>query len=111
MAPHYQATTLIASPSYPDAITWSSDNLVAVASGHIVTILNPAALDGPRGLVVLRPRDPFPIGVVSREDLFEPSLVPTSLARDTEPCARSVSWSQQGFAPNSGQLFVGCLYC
>ncbi|EMS67554.1 hypothetical protein TRIUR3_30622 [Triticum urartu] len=88
MAPHYQATTLIASPSYPDAITWSSDNLVAVASGHIVTILNPAALDGPRGLVVLRPRDPFPIGVVSREDLFEPSLVPTSLARDTEPCAR-----------------------
>ncbi|VAI12473.1 unnamed protein product [Triticum turgidum subsp. durum] len=88
MAPHYQATTLIASPSYPDAITWSSDNLVAVASGHIVTILNPAALDGPRGLVVLRPRDPFPIGVVNREDLFEPSLVPTSLARDTEPCAR-----------------------
>ncbi|XBI78024.1 hypothetical protein VPH35_087790 [Triticum aestivum] len=79
MAPHYQATTLIASPSYPDAITWSSDNLVAVASGHIVTILNPAAL-------VLRPRDPFPIGVVSRE------------ARDTEPCARSISWSQQGFA-------------
>ncbi|VAI02773.1 unnamed protein product [Triticum turgidum subsp. durum] len=61
MAPHYQATTLIASPSYPDAITWSSDNLVAVASGHIVTIL------GPRGLVVLRPRDPFPIGVVNRE--------------------------------------------
>ncbi|VAI02788.1 unnamed protein product [Triticum turgidum subsp. durum] len=108
MAPHYQATTLIASPSYPDAITWSSDNLVAVASGHIVTILNPAALDGPRGLVVLRPRDPFPIGVVNREDLFEPSLVPTSLARDTEPCARSVSWSQQGFAPNSGCLLAVC---
>lgn len=108
MAPHYQATTLIASPSYPDAITWSSDNLVAVASGHIITILNPAALDGPRGLVVLRPRDPFPIGVVNREDLFEPSLVPTSLARDTEPCARSVSWSQQGFAPNSGCLLAVC---
>uniref|UniRef100_A0A453JJ75 Uncharacterized protein n=1 Tax=Aegilops tauschii subsp. strangulata TaxID=200361 RepID=A0A453JJ75_AEGTS len=30
-------------------------------------LINPAALDGPRGLVVLRPRDPFPIGVVSRE--------------------------------------------
>jgi hypothetical protein len=39
MAPQYQAVTLIASPSYPNAIAWSSDNLVAVASGHIVTIL------------------------------------------------------------------------
>jgi hypothetical protein len=35
-------------------------------------------------------------------DLFEPCLVPTCLARDTEPCARSISWSQQGFAPNYG---------
>ncbi|KAL6840508.1 hypothetical protein ACP4OV_030318 [Aristida adscensionis] len=108
MAPHYQAATLIASPSYPNAIAWSSENLVAVASGHLVTILNPAELDGPRGLVVLRPSDPFAIGVVSREDLFEPCLVPTSLARDTEPCARSVSWSQQGFAPNSGCLLAVC---
>ncbi|CAO1947820.1 unnamed protein product [Urochloa humidicola] len=108
MAPHYQAATLIASPSYPNAIAWSSDNLVAVASGHIVTILNPAALDGPRGLVGLRRSDPFPIGVVNREDLFEPCLVPTCLARDTEPCARSISWSQQGFAPNSGCLLAVC---
>nr|CAB3478047.1 unnamed protein product [Digitaria exilis] len=108
MAPHYQAATLIASPSYPNAIAWSSDNLVAVASGHIVTILNPAAIDGPRGLVGLRRSDPFPIGVVNREDLFEPCLVPTSLARDTEPCARSISWSQQGFAPNSGCLLAVC---
>ncbi|CAL4947921.1 unnamed protein product [Urochloa decumbens] len=108
MAPHYQAATLIASPSYPNAIAWSSDNLVAVASGHIVTILNPAALDGPRGLVGLRRSDPFPIGVVNREDLFEPCLVPTCLARDTEPCARSISWSQQGFSPNSGCLLAVC---
>ncbi|CAD6215191.1 unnamed protein product [Miscanthus lutarioriparius] len=108
MAPHYQAATLIASPSYPNAIAWSSDNLVAVASGHIVTILNPAALDGPRGLVGLRRSDPFPIGVVKREDLLEPCLLPTSLARETEPCARSISWSQQGFAPNSGCLLAVC---
>ncbi|KAF0916780.1 hypothetical protein E2562_011614 [Oryza meyeriana var. granulata] len=67
MAPHYQAATLIASPSYPNAIAWSSENLVAVASGHLITILNPAALEGPRELVVLRPSDPFPIGVVNRE--------------------------------------------
>ncbi|KAG2591480.1 uncharacterized protein LOC120673136 isoform X3 [Panicum virgatum] len=108
MAPQYQAVTLIASPSYPNAIAWSSDNLVAVASGHIVTILNPAALDGPRGVVGLRRSDPFPIGVVNREDLFEPCLVPTCLARDAEPCARSISWSPQGFAPNSGCLLAVC---
>ncbi|XP_062218781.1 uncharacterized protein LOC133918741 isoform X2 [Phragmites australis] len=108
MAPYYQAATLIASPSYPSAIAWSSENLVAVASGHLVTILNPAVLQGPRGLVELRRSDPFPIGVVNREDLFEPCLVPTCLARDSEPCARSISWSQQGFAPNAGCLLAVC---
>ncbi|KAL5222924.1 hypothetical protein ABZP36_027637 [Zizania latifolia] len=108
MAPHYQAATLIAAPSYPNAIAWSSENLVAVASGHLITILNPAALEGPRELVVLRPNNPFSIGVVSREDLFEPCIMPTSLARETEPCAQSISWSQQGFSPNSGCLLAVC---
>uniref|UniRef100_I1NR08 Transcription factor IIIC 90kDa subunit N-terminal domain-containing protein n=1 Tax=Oryza glaberrima TaxID=4538 RepID=I1NR08_ORYGL len=70
MASHYQAATLIASPSYPNAIAWSTENLVAVASGHLITILNPSALEGPRELVVLRPSDPFPIGVVNREVNF-----------------------------------------
>ncbi|KAM3331816.1 hypothetical protein ACQJBY_027614 [Aegilops geniculata] len=88
MAPHYQAATLIAAPSYLNSITWSSENLVAVASGHIVTILNPAAIEGPRGFVLLRARDPFPVGVVKREDLLEPCLVPIFLVRDTEPGAR-----------------------
>ncbi|KAM0911223.1 hypothetical protein ACQ4PT_013606 [Festuca glaucescens] len=108
MAPHYQSATLIASPSYPNAIAWSNENLVAVASGHIVTILNPAALEGPREFVLLRASEPFPIGVVKREDLFQPCLVPTFLVRDTEPCARSISWSQPGFAPNSGCLLAVC---
>jgi hypothetical protein len=39
-------------------------------------------------------------------DLFEPCLVPTCLARDNEPCVRSISWSQEGFAPNSGYLYL-----
>uniref|UniRef100_A0ACD5VTY6 Uncharacterized protein n=1 Tax=Avena sativa TaxID=4498 RepID=A0ACD5VTY6_AVESA len=108
MAPHYQSATLIASPSYPNAITWSCENLVAVASGHIVTILNPATLEGPRGFVLLRASEPFSIGVVKREDLFQPCLVPTLLVRDTESCARSISWSRPGFAPNSGCLLAVC---
>ncbi|KAG8077668.1 hypothetical protein GUJ93_ZPchr0007g5110 [Zizania palustris] len=56
---------LTLSPSWPNAIDWSSENLVAVASGHLITILNPAALEGPRELVVLRPNNPFPIRVIS----------------------------------------------
>lgn len=39
-------------------------------------------------------------------DLFEPCLVPASLTRDTEPCARSISWSQQGFGPNFGYIHI-----
>nr|CDM83674.1 unnamed protein product [Triticum aestivum] len=89
MAPHYQAATLITSPSYPNSITWSSENLVAVASGHIVTIL---------------------VCAISSKDLLEPCLVPTFLVRDTEPCARSISWSRQGFAPNSGCLLAVCTF-
>lgn len=108
MAPHYQAATLIASPCYPDAIAWSNENLVAVASGHLVIILNPDALEEPRQVVVLHRSDPFPIGVVNREDLFEPCLVPTCLVHDNEPCARSISWSQEGFAPNFGCLLSVC---
>lgn len=34
-----QPTMLLGSPSFPNAIAWSHDNLLAVASGHLVTIL------------------------------------------------------------------------
>ncbi|RWW20124.1 hypothetical protein BHE74_00015043, partial [Ensete ventricosum] len=127
MASHWQAVPLVASPSYPNSIAWSNENLVAVASGHIVTIVgdgysllhvsihffivfpqNPALLDGPRGLITLSPNKPFPLGVVRREDLLTPCLMPTCLSRDTRPCARSISWSQPGFASNSGCLLAVC---
>jgi hypothetical protein len=35
----YDETTLIASPSYPNSICWSDENLLAVASGKLITIL------------------------------------------------------------------------
>nr|CAD1833693.1 unnamed protein product [Ananas comosus var. bracteatus] len=108
MASHYQAALLVASPSYPNSIAWSNENLVAIASGHIITILNPALHAGPRGLITLHPDKPFPIGVVDKEDLLSPCLMPTSLSRDVRPCARSISWSQPGFASNSGCLLAVC---
>lgn len=34
-----QAAALVGAPNYPNSIKWSEENLIAVASGHLVTIL------------------------------------------------------------------------
>ena len=34
-----QATAVVGTPTFPNSIKWSHDNLIAVASGHLVTIL------------------------------------------------------------------------
>ncbi|KAJ4952327.1 hypothetical protein NE237_029159 [Protea cynaroides] len=108
MASCFQAASLVASPSYPNSIAWSEENLVAVASGHLITILNPALPFGPRGLINIPSAEPFPIGVIEREDLLTGCLIPTILSRDTRPCVRSISWSHPGLAPNSGCLLAVC---
>ncbi|XP_042501155.1 uncharacterized protein LOC122079009 [Macadamia integrifolia] len=108
MASRFQAASLVASPSYPNSLAWSEENLVAVASGHLVTILNPALPFGPRGLINIPPAEPFPIGVIEREDLLTGCLMPTILSRDTRFCVRSISWSHPGLAPNSGCLLAVC---
>ncbi|KAL3524457.1 hypothetical protein ACH5RR_017291 [Cinchona calisaya] len=108
MSQRFQAAALVASPCYPDSVVWSDDNLLAVASGHLVTILNPANPFGPRGLITLPASKPFTIGVIDREDILSPCLLPTSLSRDVRPCVRSISWSPIGFAPNAGCLLAVC---
>ncbi|CAA7410944.1 unnamed protein product [Spirodela intermedia] len=108
MDSHIQTAPLIECPSYPNSVAWSEENLVAVASGSVITLLNPALITGPRGLIKLPPNRPFSIGVVKEEDLCAPCLMPISLSRDTRPCARSISWSPLGFAPNSGCLLAVC---
>ncbi|GFZ06366.1 transducin/WD40 repeat-like superfamily protein [Actinidia rufa] len=108
MASPFQAAALVASPSYPNAFAWSDENLVAVASGHLVTILNPATPFGPGGLITISPSKSFPIGVIERKDLLSGCLLPTCLSRNLRPCVRSISWSPIGFAPNSGCLLAVC---
>ncbi|KAJ6810619.1 uncharacterized protein M6B38_103820 [Iris pallida] len=108
MAVHDELAILVASPSYPNSIAWSEENLVAIASGHIITILSPASPVHPRGLISLPPSSPFPIGVIKKDDLVTACLMPIRLSRDVRPCARSISWSPQGFAPNSGCLLAVC---
>ncbi|KAF3778000.1 hypothetical protein EJ110_NYTH44613 [Nymphaea thermarum] len=39
MGSRFDATYLSASPCYPNAIAWSEENLLAVGSGHVVTVL------------------------------------------------------------------------
>lgn len=108
MASRFQAASLVASPSYPNAVAWSDENLIAVATGHLVTILNPALPFGPRGLITIPANKPFPIGVIERQDLYSGCLLSTCLSRDIRPCVRSISWSHIGLAPNAGCLLAIC---
>ncbi|KAK9293100.1 hypothetical protein L1049_021085 [Liquidambar formosana] len=108
MASRFQACPLVASPLYPAAVAWSDENLIAVASGHLVTILNPALPYGPRGLITIPDSKPFPIGVIERKDLLSGCLLSTCLSRDRRPCVRSISWSHPGLAPNAGCLLAVC---
>nr|GMD81480.1 uncharacterized protein LOC109177286 [Ipomoea batatas] len=105
----FQATALVASPSCANAIAWSDENLLAVASGHLVSILNPAKLfGGARGLITVPASKPFHVGLIGKKDLLSSCLLPTCVSRDIRPCARSISWSPIGFAPNASCLLALC---
>ncbi|GAB2293916.1 hypothetical protein Dimus_028129 [Dionaea muscipula] len=106
MAAPFQVATLVASPLYPNAIAWSEENLIAVATDHMVTILNPDRPHSPRGVITLTVGTPFSIGVIDRKDLAHGCLLPTCLSRDQRPCARSIAWSPVGFAANGGCLLA-----
>ena len=90
---------MVGAISYPNAIAWSDENLIAVASGHLVTILvlnchllpsirfdsslpfpltvsmhfvlqNPALPLTPRGLVTISTAEPFSVGIVDRNGIL-----------------------------------------
>ncbi|XP_061365265.1 uncharacterized protein LOC133308636 isoform X2 [Gastrolobium bilobum] len=103
-----QPTMLLGSPSFPNAIAWSEENLIAIASGHLVTILKPDSPNGPRGVIKVSPSEPLPVGFIERKDLLSGCLLPISLYRDDKPVVRSISWSPLGMAANSGCLIAVC---
>ncbi|XP_072065546.1 uncharacterized protein [Arachis hypogaea] len=103
-----QTTMLLGSPSFPNAIAWSQDNLLAVATTHFVTILRPDMPHGPRGIIKISPIEPFLSGFVERKDLISGCLLPISLYRDDKPVVQSISWSPLGIALNSGCLLAVC---
>ncbi|XP_019101892.1 PREDICTED: uncharacterized protein LOC104791166 [Camelina sativa] len=108
MASRFQEASLVTSPSYPNAVAWSSENLIAVAAGHLVIIVNPALPAGPRGLITISDAEPYQIGRVRSQDLLTGGLLPSSLKRERHPCARSLSWSDIGMSPNYGCLLAVC---
>ncbi|CAI0442592.1 unnamed protein product [Linum tenue] len=110
VASRFQAASLVGAPSCPNAIAWSDENLIAVASGHIVTILNPASPIEPRGTIAVPTGKHYPIGRVEKEDLLSGDLLPTALSRDRKPCARSIAWSSLGMSPNYGCLLAVCTF-
>ncbi|XP_073016658.1 uncharacterized protein [Primulina eburnea] len=91
MSSRFQAAVLISAPCYPNAVAWSEENLVAVASGSLVTILNPAKPSGAgcRGVIYVLPSKPFSIGVINAGgiDFLSGCLLPMHVSRDTRPCA------------------------
>ncbi|KAL0321615.1 UNVERIFIED_CONTAM: hypothetical protein Scaly_2457900 [Sesamum calycinum] len=109
MSSRFQSAVLGSSPLYPSAVVWSDENLVAVACGSTVSILNPA---NPvvRGVITIPSSEPFPLGVIDggEEDLLHGCLLPFHLSRDARPCVRSISWSPVGLANNAGCLLAVC---
>ncbi|KAK4273836.1 hypothetical protein QN277_017155 [Acacia crassicarpa] len=108
MASPLQPAMLLGSPSFPNAIAWSEENLIAVASGHIITILRPESPHGPHGVITVPTNEPLPIGVIERKDLLSGCLLPICLAREDKPVVRSLSWSPLGMAANAGCLMAVC---
>ncbi|CAK9276707.1 unnamed protein product [Sphagnum jensenii] len=99
---------LVGAPTFPNSIKWSEDNLIAVASGHLVTILNPASLSGPRGYASILQSQIFDIGTVKREDLSDSVLLPFRLWREGRVGVRALDWSPQGLASNGSCLLGVC---
>ncbi|KAK4431266.1 hypothetical protein Salat_0888700 [Sesamum alatum] len=109
MSSRFQSAVLGSSPVYASAVAWSEENLVAVACGSSVSILNPG---NPvvRGVITIPSSEPFPLGVIDggEEDLLHGCLLPFHLSRDARPCVRSISWSPVGLANNAGCLLAVC---
>ena len=51
--PEHDVLETLGRPEYPAAVQWSEDNLLAVAAGPAVLIVNPCQVRGPRGSTAL----------------------------------------------------------
>ncbi|XP_041994434.1 uncharacterized protein LOC121744835 [Salvia splendens] len=107
----FQSAVVALRTVYPKAVVWSEENLVAVACGAAVIILNP---HNPkvRGVITVPSSKRFPTGKIDVDgggaDLLNGCLLPYHLSRETRPCVRSISWSPAGLAKDAGCLLALC---
>lgn len=105
----FQSATVPSPTVYPNAAVWSEENLVAVACGGAVIVLNP---HNPkvRGVITIPTSKRFPVGMIDDggADLLNGCLLPFHLSRETRPCVRSISWSPAGLASNAGCFLAVC---
>lgn len=118
------AAWLYSSPAYPNSICWSQDNLIAVAAGHTVSILNPADVQGPKAFVLHHVQPSTEALDVQCKPAHPQSVPPLVLAvaagdGGSGKCVavRGVTWSPPGAAADGGCLLatltddhkVGCV--
>ncbi|CAD7696026.1 unnamed protein product [Ostreobium quekettii] len=117
MAPLQFSFPLSHTPAYPDAVQWSQDDLLAVAAGAVVVILNPFNLGGPRACAAGAPPDVGPLVadcVPQRPQSclkFSVAALEEMRLRDAawRAPARSLAWSPRGCAPDGGCLLARVL--
>lgn len=105
-------------PLQPNAITWSQDDLLAVATGPVVVLLNPFHLKGPRSHISFtRHADP---GVAlpgchpqDRDASLQFSVACMKLVKEKEvatpPTVRSLAWSPSNCGPDGSCLLAAVL--
>ncbi len=102
---------LLQEPHFPNAVQWSADNLIAVASGASAVILNPCNLAGPRALL---PTDGAGLERPPHSDLEPPEghvlgqllRLRGEGARGRPPAVRALAWGPAGSAPGGGCLLT-----
>ncbi|KAG6403291.1 hypothetical protein SASPL_135508 [Salvia splendens] len=101
----FQSAVVALQTDYPKAVVWSEENLVAVACGAAVIILNPHT-PKVRGVITVPSSNRFPTGKIDVDgggaDLLNGCLLPYHLSRETRPCVRLISWSPAGLAKDVG---------
>ncbi|EPS67941.1 hypothetical protein M569_06831, partial [Genlisea aurea] len=108
MSSRFETAVLGSSLFYPNAVVWSDENLVAVAAGATVVIMNPSN-PGVRGIISIASTNPFPVGVIDGEKgLLDGCLLAHNLSRDARPCVRSISWSPVGLSNDASSLISIC---
>jgi len=114
VAPQFRRSAdLYSLPAAANAVAWSEDNLLAVATGRSVILLNPAALGGPRGVIDVPFTQPTAAeGQPSGRLADHLAFLISSVGRGPKPelrkssTVRAVAWSPTGCGAGGGCLLA-----